>query len=288
MNGRRVAAALAGALAVAPWTTVLAQVPDAPTEAAGLDTPDRTDVRQKEWRWTLGLGPALMPEYEGSDKYTLVPLPLVKAQKGPVHATLLGLHLTSNLIPDANWRLGPSLNVRRGYGNADEKSVRQLDVDREFELGVKGGYDIPLGSAGGGVRPRSTLALAAEFLVDVSDKSNGYILTPSVTYKTALSERWSLGAGANFSYASDGYMSYYFGVSNGDAAKTGLKGRSADADVKDFSLFGSVGYALTEAWRVSVIAQYKRMVGDAEDSPVVDDKGDANNAALGLVVSYTW
>lgn len=284
MNRSHVMAA-AAALVLGVAMPVMAQVPDAPTEGAGVDTPDRPDVRQKGWRWTLGLGPAIVPEYEGSDRYGLVPLPLVRAQQGPVHATLLGLHLTSNLIPDANWRLGPSLNVRRGYEDADEKAVRNLDVDRAFEIGVKGGYDFHFDR---GAQPRSTLAVAAEFLVDVSDESSGYVLTPGVTYRSALTPDWNVAVGGNFSYASDGYMSHYFGISNGEAAKTGLSARDADADVKNMALFGSVGYAITEAWRATVFAQFKRMLGDAEDSPVVDDKGEANNAAVGLVFSYTW
>lgn len=285
MSASRIAGMVAGAVALGLSSAAMAQVPDAPVTAAGFDHPERPDARPTDWRWTLGLGPAMVPEYEGSDRYEVVPLTLVRAQQGPLHATLFGLHLTTNLIPDANWRFGPSLNVRRGYEDADEKAVRRLDVDRAFEIGVKGGYDFHLDR---GRPPRSTLALATEFLVDVSDESNGYTITPSLTYRTALTSEWTVAVGGNFSYASDGYMSHYFGVSRGEAAKTGLRARDADADVKNAALYGSVGYAITEAWRATLFAQYKRMLGDAEDSPVVDDKGAADNAAIGLVFSYTW
>jgi outer membrane protein len=282
------AAAVTAASVVALSTGARAQVgqlPDVPVTTGGVDTPARADARPQQWRWTLGLGPAIVPEYEGSDESQLVPLPFVKAQKGPYEARLLGLHLTSNVIPDPNWRFGPSINVRRGYDDVDQKPVRQLDVDREFELGVKGGYDFPIKQA---LFAKSTLSLATEFLADVSDKSNGYVITPSITYKMLLSERWDAAIGGDFTYASDGYMSYYFGVSDGDAAKTGLDEHGADADVKNTALNLSVGYAITEAWRANLFGQYRRLFGDAKNSPIVDDKGDANNLLAGLVISYTW
>jgi outer membrane scaffolding protein for murein synthesis (MipA/OmpV family) len=36
------------------------------------------------------------------------------------------------------------------------------------------------------------------------------------------------------------------------------------------------------------IASYKRLVGDAEDSPVVDDAGDPNQFTAGILVVYHW
>ena len=33
---------------------------------------------------------------------------------------------------------------------------------------------------------------------------------------------------------------------------------------------------------------YKRMLGDAEDSPVVDVRGDANQFFVALALLYSW
>lgn len=50
-------------------------------------------------------------------------------------------------------------------------------------------------------------------------------------------------------------------------------------------------YDLTNNWRLSFIGRYMRMVGDAEDSPLVDGdggRGSANQWAGGAIVSYGW
>jgi outer membrane protein len=36
------------------------------------------------------------------------------------------------------------------------------------------------------------------------------------------------------------------------------------------------------------LASYKRLLGDAEDSPVVNDEGDENQLMGGVLVTYTF
>jgi outer membrane scaffolding protein for murein synthesis (MipA/OmpV family) len=36
------------------------------------------------------------------------------------------------------------------------------------------------------------------------------------------------------------------------------------------------------------LVSYKRLLDDAEDSPVVDDEGDANQLMGGILVTYTF
>ena len=243
-------------------------------------------MAQESWRWTLGAGAGVAPDYEGGDDYEAVPIPVVRAQKGHRFGELFGLHATSNLIDHPNWKIGPSLNFRQGYNDVDNNRVDSLtDRGGSVELGVKGGYVIDLDQQ---VRADSFLDLSLEFLHDVSSGHEGLVLTPSVTFHTPLSSRWNFRTGIETSYASGNYMSHYFGVNASEAANSGLQNYDADASFKDVTLNFGFGYEWTEHWGVNLLGEYKRMVGDAEDSPVVDDEGDENQFFGGAVVSYSW
>ncbi len=232
-------------------------------------------------RWTVGLGPALLPEYEGSDDYRATLFPVVRAQKDYIYGQLLGLRFRSNLINDPNWRLGPSMRWRRGYSDVSNKRVDDLN-NREgsFEIGASGGYDFTFG--------KSAITAGMEFTQDVSGGHNGFVLTPALTYRGPLAPKWDFSINGDFSVASGGYMDHYFSVNSRDSRDSGLKEYNADADVKDTSFTVTIGYQFAEAWRLQMLGQYRRMLGDAADSPIVDDEGNPNNLFGGVIVSYTW
>jgi outer membrane protein len=276
------------AAAAIGWSaSAAAQTPDVPGDLPVLAVPPaEPPAKAPAWQWTLGLGAAVLPDYEGSEDYELLPVPLIRVQKGAVYGNLLGNHLTSNLVPDPNWRLGPSARTRRGYGDVDNKRVNALrEVNRDFEIGLKGGYDYRFPE---GAVPNAVLSLATEVLVDVSGESDGFVVTPSAHYGMLLNERWDARVGTSIDIASDGYTSYYFGVDRKGAQSSGLDTYNADGGVKDVSFNVGVGYKITEAWKLTLLGQYKRLVDDAADSPVVDDEGNPNNVLFGAVVSYAW
>lgn len=286
--GGKAVGAIAALIASIMATSALAQTIEIES------TPNTAPAAQplsKDWAWTFGLGAGIIPDYEGSDDYILVPVPYVRAQKEYVFGQLLGLHLTSNVLNGPNWRLGPSLNRRRGYNDSlfvsieDDRVDRLKDREASWEIGLKAGYDFDFRQA---PLPSSTLSLAAELLADVSGGHDGYVVTPSVTYRALLSERLTANVGAQFSWASKDYMRHYFRISGADALDSGLAPSDADADVKDYAFTLGFGYALSERWGINLLGQYKRMVGDAADSPIVKDRGNEDQFLGGFWVSYAW
>ena len=114
------------------------------------------------------------------------------------------------------------------------------------------------------------------------------MLTPSVTYAAPLTSSLHMAAGVELNYASGNYMSHYFSINSREAANSGLDNYDADADFKDFAVNFGLNWAFTDHWGLDVLGQYKRMIGDADDSPVVDDEGEANQFFGGIVISYSW
>ena len=238
--------------------------------------------RTEEWMFTVGAGAGYAPDYEGGDDYEFIPIPIARAQKGHRFGELLGLHVTSNLLDSNRWSLGPSYNFRQGYNNIDNERVDALtDRGNSHELGLKGGYQFSF-------KKERSLDLAFEVLGDVSSGHEGFLFTPSVVFAMPFFTRWELGLGADVTYASGNYMSHFFSVNAEDSARSGLKNYDADADFKDAAAHVSLTYEWSKKWHIHAFAEYKRMLGDAEDSPVVDDEGEENQGFGAIGITYTW
>ena len=276
-TGKRLACA---AVLVAAYSSVtLAQGVSTSSLGGGIGTPHE---KTKQWLFTVGAGVGTMPDYEGGDDYEAVPIPILRAQKGHRFGELLGLHITSNILNSKHWRLGPSYNWRQGYSSVENDRVDALtDRGSSHELGLKGGYEFVL-------KDDRTLDLAVEFLADVSSGHEGMLVTPSVEFGLPINKEWSLGLGADITYASGDYMSHFFSINERESLNSGLDNFDADADFKDVAGHVKVGYALTKKWNIIAYGEYKRMLGDAEDSPVVDDEGSENQYFGAMAVTYSW
>jgi outer membrane protein len=226
----------------------------------------------------------MAPDYEGSDHYE--PVPLWNLSVGNLYhpktyVQLLGPRLRSNFIPDDHWRLGLAGQFIRKRDDVENDRVDALEsVDPSVMLGVVGGYDFL-------AEPQQDLILEVEARQDVAN-DNGFLATVRGVYAGRLTSSWRLVAFAGSTWASDDYMSSYFGIDAADAAASGLDEFNADEGIKDVNFGGALSYRFLERWSVAALGTYARLLGDAEDSPVVDDVGDANQFFGGVLVNYRF
>jgi hypothetical protein len=87
------------------------------------------------------------------------------------------------------------------------------------------------------------------------------------------------------SYADDDYMQAYFAVTPAQAlaSKAGLAAYDVDAGFKDIFVGGTAKFQLSELWTLRVSARYARLIGDAADSPLVENE---NQWTAGIGVTY--
>ncbi len=83
-------------------------------------------------------------------------------------------------------------------------------------------------------------------------------------------------------------MKEYFTINSSDAARSGLNRFDADDGFKDIGLNIGLTYRITDSWSATGLANYTRLLGDAEDSPVTDDEGSANQFFAGLRIDYSF
>ena len=80
-------------------------------------------------------------------------------------------------------------------------------------------------------------------------------------------------------------MQTYFGVSTGDARRSGLKRYDADAGIKDIGINLAANWIITQNWSVMGIVSYTQLLGDASnDSPIVDEGSEGQLFGAAMVV----
>jgi outer membrane protein len=247
------------------------------TEGAGAVTAAEPP---RAWKYTLGLGVAAVPEYEGAEDYEGAPVPIGRMQNGYRYGQVFGTKFSSNVADDPNLRFGPVANVRANRDDVENDRVDALsDVDTALEVGAQAGYE--------GSIPDGTLGVEVEWLYDIVDSHGGWLLKPQIMYTSQVAPNLNFGTSGFFNYASKDYVDTYFSVGPADSAASGLPTFDGDSGVKDFGVEAGFSYGLGRSWRAGGFGTWKRLVGDAADSPITDE-GSKNQFTAGLYLTYSW
>ncbi len=233
----------------------------------------------------VGAGVSVAPDYEGGDDYELAPALFGRynlsegrylALVGSADAARGG-RLVFNVMSNSPWEIGPAVGVRYERNDPDNDQVSRMD-DIDFAV-----------EAGGFVSYRSNGWFGTlGFMVDASDTYGGYIADLEGGYTQKLNNDLSLTYSASTSYVDDEYMDEYFGVDASDAASSGLPFYEADEGIKDVGLGIGANYRLNDKWGLVANLKYYRLLGDAEDSPILDDEGDENQYKMAVAVTYSF
>jgi outer membrane protein len=227
----------------------------------------------------VGLGVGFAPDYEGSDDYQAVPLPYAGVTfDNHMSIVWAANRLSVNLIPSAIWRGGLTAEyIAKRDDGVDNDKVGDLDqVDASFMVGGFLGFDTD----------RWTGSLEA--MADVADGNDGSIVRLRAGYKIPVNKAWRFSINAFTTWADDDYMESYFGIDQANSLKSGLDTFKADSGIKDVGITVPVLYSPWDHWSIMAVAAYKRLLNDAEDSPVVDDEGDKNQFVSGALLVYRF
>jgi outer membrane protein len=104
------------------------------------------------------------------------------------------------------------------------------------------------------------------------DGSESLIGTFGAEYSAAVTERFLVSAGVSATIANDKHMQSYFGVTAAQSTASGLSEYKAEAGLKGVDFTASATYMVTENWLVRGEAGVGVLLGDAADSPIVEEK----------------
>lgn len=211
-----------------------------------------------EWKVVLGGGAMISPKYEGSDEFKVSPVPFLSATFGDtMRVDPRGVSV--NFYKD----YGFSFAVRAGYdlGRSEDDSdhLRGLgDIGAGGVIGARLAYEFgPL-----------EIYTAINRIVGGSNGLEGkFGADLSFQY-----ERFLFMAGVSGTWADSKYMETYFGVTPLQSALSGLPVYDVGAGIKRMDVSATVTYMATEHWVVRGQAGWGYLLGDAGDSPIVQDK----------------
>lgn len=229
-------------------------------------------------------GVGVAPDFEGSSDYDLVPFIFGDVNALGVRLEIQGLGARLSFRPDRPFQFGPVFSYRPGREDVSNDVVDRLeDIDDSFEAGGFVSYEFTEL-----FRPTDSFALSAEVLADLGSGHEGWTASFGAGYGTSLGDRWRAGVDAGVTWASDDYMQTYFGVDRANSVRSGLPVFDAEAGIKDVGVGATLTYILSERWSVSGRASYTRLLGDAADSPIVEQEGSPDQFFGGLGLTFRY
>lgn len=233
----------------------------------------------------VSFGAVTLPEYEGADAHQVIPFVAGRAQWGQRYIAIEGVSTRANLLASSNWEAGPVASITFGRDNDIEStSVARLpELDDAVELGAFVAYALS-----NVARDGDALRFEARTTGDVSDVYGGWQSSVSAAYAAPLGERFRLGIDVSTILVSDDYADTFFSVSTTSAAASGLPAYKAEGGLKDVGVSVSGAFALNDRWSLNGFAGYRRLLGDAADSPIVDREGSPDQFSAGLGIGYSF
>lgn len=275
------ALALSLALAVAP--AAFAQ--EVPEGSGG--------VFEGDWL-IVGGGAIYGPSYDGSDDYVIDPVPAIQGKVLGVGINAKPSGLSLDLINDGggkvSFALGPSARLRsnRAVHIKDPVVERLGTLKRAIEVGGNAGISFNRLLSG-----YDTLTFSVDARTDINGSHGGVVINPGMSYFTPLSRGIAVVLGAEAEHADDDFMDYYFSVTPGGSAASGLPVYRARGGWRKLGGSAIVAFDfdgdLTNGGLSLVgFGSYSRLINDAEFSPIVSLRGsrDQWNGGLGLAFSF--
>ena len=243
---------------------------------------------------TVGVGAALIPDYEGSDDYRWIPAGAIRGKVDGFSFTTRGSYFYFDAIPHRgaskmDFDFGPIAGVRLNRKSHIDDDFVKLLPHRNIAIEVGGFAGV---SFHGVTNPYDTLALRLDVLRDVGNAHKSTTFSPNLEFSTPLSRRTYASANVGAEFVGNRFADYYFSISPTDSVRSGLPVFNADGGMKDWKagllLNQSITGDLLHGFSIFGTGQYSRLVGDFKRSPIVSERGSANQWLAAAGVAYTW
>lgn len=233
------------------------------------------------WHGSIGIGVATMPEYEGAKDSKTRAVPNINLYYGDSlfftrmtaganllrHTTEQGVAITA----------GPLLGLRHGRDQDDHAALNGLgDIDRALD-------------AGGFFRLRKQGWQASiDVRQNIIDTDQGATVNFRAGYSMPLSPKLRLHTNLDTSWASSDYMKTFYGIDATQSAQSGLAQYDAGSGFKHVGANLIADYSINREWAGYASLRYKRLVGNAADSPIVANFGDRDQVSAGIGIKYRF
>jgi outer membrane scaffolding protein for murein synthesis (MipA/OmpV family) len=265
----------------------------APAFAQSSGDPGLPDPNDQSDTFTIALGGAWVPDYEGSDDYEGMPFAAIRGRVGGMSFSTRGTYLYLDLIrrpsEGIDIDVGPIVGFRRERtGKVDDDFVTDLpERDTAIEIGGFAGVTFH-----GLTNPYDQLSVRIDVVNDVAGAHKSTIFSPAIDFGTPLSRHTFVGASLSADFVANRYADYYYSISPAEGLIAGLPAYEADGGMKNFKLAALVNQSitgdLTHGLSIFGAGSFSKLVGDIADSPIVDLRGSRSQWQAALGLAYTF
>jgi outer membrane scaffolding protein for murein synthesis (MipA/OmpV family) len=237
------------------------------------------------WNVTMGAAPVYSPVFQGSSDYGLSIFPDIRANYGDDFFASVPEGVGYNFINANGWKIGPLAKIRFGRDEASGGSPFLISGESNALQGL--GNIGTAGEVGGFVQYaydslRTRLELRQGF-----GGHNGMLGDASVNYRGRFAQV-VYSAGPRLTYASSDFTQTYFGINSVQSTRSGLAQYRPGSGLVSYGVGGSLTLPYTDKIALSLFTGYDRLGNTAADSPLVRNRGSANQFSAGLGIGYRF
>jgi MipA family protein len=278
-------------------TLIAALLVSAPLTPAGAqDASEPVPQARDRDTITVGAGAAVIPSYEGSNDYVVIPAGAIRGRVSGFNFSSRGTVLSVDALRDRSRnrldiQLGPVVNFNfNRVGRIVDRQVRALGSRR---LAFEAGGFFGIAKTGVFTSAYDTLGASVTVLADTTGIHQSYTISPAINYGTPLSSRAYLGVSLAGTWAGDGYARTYFAVDAAGAVRSGLPQFTGPrGGFKNYTVGALGNYVLRgdleRGLGLYVVGAFSQYQGDFARSPVVSVAGSRNQffGAVGLGYAF--
>ncbi len=243
---------------------------------------------------TVGLGAGIVPDYEGSDDYRIIPAGAIRGRVKGISFSTRGLYLFVDVVPDGEgmgFDAGPIAGIRLNRSGNIKDDIVDLLPERNTAVELGGFAGI---SFKGLTNPYDSLGFRLDVVHDVANAHQSTVFSPNIDFSTPLSRTTYVSASIGAEFVSNKYADYYFSVSPAESVLTAavLPAYNADGGMKNWKTSLLMNHSLSgdllHGFSVFGLGNYSRLTGDFKRSPIVSQRGSASQWLGAIGLAYTW
>jgi outer membrane protein len=249
------------------WSVPPARAADAAPPGVFSPAPSST------WTVTLGAEGRAEPLFPGARRDVFMPYPLVDVRRAGTPERFHGPRdgIGFGVIEGSNFQIGPVGQLKRARNESDDSVLRGLgDVPWAVEAGIFAEYwSLPWLRARGEARQgfNGHHGVVSNLMVDAVVP-----VTPQLT----------LSGGPRLTLESSKALSPYFGITPEQSAASGLPVFDPKGGLYSVGVGSQARYWWTPQIATHAFVEYERLTEDAAHSPLVTQRGSANQWTLGI------
>lgn len=224
---------------------------------------------------SVSLKARVAPDYMGSDDYKVGPAGSISLYLPGEDATFSAPDDGASLALFGNETLSAGVTGRLRTGRDNDDDLDEIDWAVE---------------AGGYVNFWPTDWLRTRIEARRGFGGHEGIVVDLSADAVSRSDDWTFSVGPRFRWADDEYARTYFGVTPLEAARSPYAVAAYDAEggAAYAGVLASAEYRWSERWALTADADWKRLLDDAADSPIVQTLGSEDQFSASVGVRYRF